>query len=214
MKYNLNVVDINTYPPELIDAVKNKFYEKVEDILLSCNLICYHFTRLISDEEIKKNGIKKLKIDEFVHYVKNNINAKENIEGFINDVKNEIKNYNVRENRISFIAGLDERTFSEYEYYSTFFGGEFLEIISRKYPNINQCLREIGTPFIIKFIIPVNVIKFQSELYEKLINRIMDNINNEKKECIELYTYNYDVPNENILSIREIKKGFIQTYFA
>ena len=78
-------------------------------------------------------------------------------------------------------------------------------MISRRYNNINLNLRQIGTPYVVKFIVPVKIIKKQNSLnFDSLIKRVKNNVLNNDNECMELYTYNYDIPATDILEINKL----------
>jgi len=209
MKYNIDIANINTYPKELIDAIYTKSDIEIGKVLCNCNLLCFHFTRLISINDVKKKGIIKLNFDKYISYFydvyKSRINDESNLEKFIHDLKDSSREFAERNNRISFVVGYNQHVFNDYSYYSEFFGGEYIEMISRKYNNINLNLRQIGIPCVVKFIVPVKIIKKQKFLnFDLLINRVKNNVLNNDNECMELYTYNYDIPATNILEINEL----------
>ncbi len=209
MKYNIDIANINTYPKELIDAIHNKSDIEIGKVLYNCNLLCFHFTRLISINDIKNTGIIKLDFDKYISYFydvyKSRINDEGNLDKFIHDLKDLSRKFAGRNNRISFVVGYNQHVFNDYSYYSEFFGGEYIEMISRKYNNINLNLRQIGTPYVIKFIVPVKIIKKQNSLnFNSLIKRVKNNVLNNDNKCMELYTYNYDIPATDILGINKL----------
>lgn len=209
MNYNIDIANINTYPSDLLNAINSNTHDNVWKSVSKYSLICYHYTRLISKDEIENNRIKQLNFMNVINRVESeyrlNFKNLDNLYLFVEDLKNSVKDFDVRDRRISFIAGYNKKQIDEYSYYAESFGGEYVEMISRKYTNINDNLKKLGKPYIIKFIIPFTIIKIQKgNLYERVIKCMIDNVKNNYDNCVELYTFNYDVPKENIIFVKSI----------
>lgn len=168
----------------LDERLINIHIQTLKSMLNSVKIKAGHYTRVIDSNDIKINGLKKLNLSEHYERIVTAVNGHfdiddyemENFKKHIESIDKEMKG--IRENLVSCFYPVSNGI--DCEHYTNAVGGEVIEFGQARFPNIYNCLCQVGEPVRVIVAIPYKIIgeHFQETLIDSLIGvTLVKNIN-------------------------------------
>ena len=200
----LNLQDKRTWPRILKQSIEEKSH-KFEEIINKYYIIGYHYTNLISVEDIFSSGLEGLN-NKVIKKIKNNLNikypqkAKIINKHFDNYIKQ--NDFDNRKNKIYFCCD-NEQFNNGFDYIFEYYGGEISYNCFNNKILGKDLLLNVGKPYIIKFIYKFNDLDWYVayNLKEQMKEKLLRN-----KDISLDFSMEKDVEAKNILGAYEIEK--------
>lgn len=224
----IDICDISTYPKDLLMKFKsekcndNDIENNIEDyysMIKDYNILCFHFTRLLSAKEVLDNGLKRFDKDETVERVikeykkmyKNDHECeiiKKEADIWISQYNNGEKD-NSKQGQLCFVIGKNKKL-SNYSSLYCMFGGELISNFTKKY-EFHKKLMNIGESYCVSFKIPISYVKKyqRGTLLESIIKIMLSNYRNNKDNNLDGKLYNIDIRKDFIISVEKTNKTYM-----